>query len=172
MEIISNIYRTMELKYIFRSFLIFYRIFFQTSDLYSVFVWIAIMCSIVHMSVAIFQLDLVKQSSSFIVSFVHQNHLSLTFFTQAISTNHTQSLLDYIMCLLASLSNMFLFCYFGRRATDSFENMTDVLYHSKWTEFSPKFRKYFIIAIGNTQRPLYYHGFKIMKLDLESFTQV
>lgn len=74
--------------------------------------------------------------------------------------------------LLASSTNLFLYCYFGKKATDSFDSMTGALYDSKWLDFPPNLRKYFIIAIGNTQRPLHYHGFHIMVLNLESFTDV
>lgn len=134
------------------------------------FVWIVIACSIVHMSVAIFQLDLVNKISYFKILLLQIK--CGTPFWQAYSTNSKGSLLDYIMMLLASLSNLFLYCYFGKQATESFNKMTDALYDSKWLDFAPKERKYFVIAITNTQRPLYYHGFKIMVLDLESFTNV
>lgn len=150
--------------------ILLFRIYFQTSDLYSVFVWIVIACSIVHMSVAIFQLDLVNEISCFEILMLQIT--CGTSFWQAYSTSSKGSLLDYIMMLLASLSNLFLYCYFGKQATESFNKMTDALYESKWLDFTPKERKYFVIAITNTQRPLYYHGFNIMVLNLESFTNV
>lgn len=88
------------------------------------------------------------------------------------TTNHNAVLLDLIIWLLGSSSNLFLLCYFGQQATDSFGRMSDALYETNWLNFEPKLQKYFLIAIQNAQQPLFYNGFSIMTLNLESYTQV
>lgn len=50
--------------------------------------------------------------------------------------------------------------------------MADSMYESKWIDFSPEWRKYFILAIRNAQRRVLYHGFHVIELHLETFVQV
>lgn len=67
---------------------------------------------------------------------------------------------------------LFVYCYFGKLATESFLNMSDGLYQSNWFKLPVNLQKYFVPMIQNTQRPLYYHGFGIAVLNLETFTKV
>lgn len=71
-----------------------------------------------------------------------------------------------------ALSNFFIYCYFGKLATKSFEDMPDLLYESNWQTFPIRLQKYIILMIGNMQRPLYYHGFGMVLLDLGTFSKV
>lgn len=57
-------------------------------------------------------------------------------------------------------------------ATESFEAMSDCLYESNWPELPIELQKYFILMIQNAQRPLYYHGFEIAVLKMETFCKV
>lgn len=67
---------------------------------------------------------------------------------------------------------VFVMCFFGKSATESFEKMSDSLYESNWQELSIDLQKSFILMIQNTQRPLFYHGFGVCILDLETFAKV
>lgn len=67
---------------------------------------------------------------------------------------------------------MFLYCYFGVLATESFKSMTDSLYESEWSKFPVALQKYVIVMIANMQKPLRYHGFGIANLDLVTFIGV
>lgn len=60
---------------------------------------------------------------------------------------------------------LFLFCYFGKLATESFEKMADYAYEINWHELPIEQKKYFILIIANTQKPLLYHGFSVVKGD-------
>lgn len=73
---------------------------------------------------------------------------------------------------ILSLSNLFLYCYYGKLASESFESMADLLYENNWPELPNKLKKYFILMIGNGQQPLFYHGFGIAVLNLETFSKV
>lgn len=66
----------------------------------------------------------------------------------------------------------FLFCFFGKMATDCYINMSDSLFQSNWYILPIELQKCFIVMIGFGQRPIYYHGFNVMILDLETFTAV
>lgn len=76
------------------------------------------------------------------------------------------------MAATIALSNLFCYCYFGVAATESYEEMSNGLYNSKWSELSVDLQKYFVVMIANAQRPLYYDGFGIAVLDLQTFAKL
>lgn len=85
--------------------------------------------------------------------------------------------IDFDLCILLTgavtcILLIFLYCLFGKIATESFENMSNCLYESKWNELSPNLQKYFVLMIGNAQIPVYYHGFDLIILNLETFSIV
>lgn len=76
------------------------------------------------------------------------------------------------MATCLSSSTLFLYCLFGKLSTGSFESIGDDLYDFDWIRLPYKLQKYFILMIGNAQRPIVYHGFNIAELNLETFTKV
>lgn len=72
---------------------------------------------------------------------------------------------------MLSTSIMFVYCYYGEMATESFELLSDCLYASHWPNFQIKLQKYYILMIANAQ-PLSYHGFHIIYLSLNTFSKV
>lgn len=74
--------------------------------------------------------------------------------------------------IVATTLNLFFYCYFAKLATESFLKMGDSLYESNWTELPFELQKYLIVMIGNMQLPMYYHGFGVAVLNLETFTSV
>lgn len=77
-----------------------------------------------------------------------------------------------ISTLVVGSSNLFLFCYFGKSATDSFHNISNILFESNWPDIPVHLQRYFILLILNTNKPPKYHGFGIVDLDLETFQRV
>lgn len=77
-----------------------------------------------------------------------------------------------MIALLIGLSNLFVYCYFGKLATDSFFKMSDCLYNANWHALPIKLQKYFILMIQHSQQPLSYHGFKMVIFNLETFMAV
>lgn len=67
---------------------------------------------------------------------------------------------------------MFTYYYFGKLATQSYKNMSDCVYDSKWQQLTHRLQKYIVIMIMNMQKPLYYHGFEVAILDLNTFLRV
>lgn len=68
--------------------------------------------------------------------------------------------------------NIFVYCYYGLMATESYEDMAQCLFESNWRKLSVELQKYIILMIQNTQRSLYYHGFEIFILNLETYLKV
>lgn len=76
------------------------------------------------------------------------------------------------MAAMSGLSNLFVYCYFGKLATKSFESIADCLYETNWQDLPIDMQKHFILMIANYQKPIYYHGFGIAVLNLETFVKV
>lgn len=70
------------------------------------------------------------------------------------------------------LTILFVYCNSEKRASESFVKMADCLYDVNWYELPPSTQKCFIIMIRSAQKPLFYHGFGILILDLETMTKV
>lgn len=68
--------------------------------------------------------------------------------------------------------SMFIYCYFGKLATESFEKMSDCVYDLDWYKLSLSLQKYVVIMIANMQKTLYYHGFEVVVLNLNTFLRV
>lgn len=58
------------------------------------------------------------------------------------------------------------------RATTSFENMIDSVGELNWYRLPIRLQKHLIIIIGDMQIPLYYDGFGVLYLNLETFSKV
>lgn len=85
-------------------------------------------------------------------------------------TDYNLNLLLIIWVIL--ICQLFFYCYFGAKATEAFEQMSDTLYESNWPNIPNKLQKYVVVMIIYMQRPITYHGFKIADLDLETFVIV
>lgn len=77
-----------------------------------------------------------------------------------------------VALILIGISNALLYCYFGKIATESYEKMHDYLFKLKWYKLPIATQKYFILMAANMQKPLCYHGFGVLYLNLETFTRV
>lgn len=81
-----------------------------------------------------------------------------------------------ILLLMIALStsglSLLLFCFFGKMATESYERMSISLFESDWKNLSIYLQKYVLLMIRNSQIPLCYHAFRVINLDLETFSKV
>lgn len=85
--------------------------------------------------------------------------------------------LDFNICTAlqsatATVPNIFLYCFFGQMASRSYEKMADSLYEFDWHKLPVNLQKHVILMIANTQQPLFYDGFGVVVLNLETFTSV
>lgn len=76
-----------------------------------------------------------------------------------------------LISVVVGVSNMFVYCFFGRLATESYAKMANSIYEANWPNLPVNLQKYFILMIGNAQRSIFYHGF-FATLNLETFTKV
>lgn len=76
------------------------------------------------------------------------------------------------VALATGESNLFLYCYHGGRTTVNYLEFTDCIYGIKWIQLPVQLQKLFIIMIGQAQKPLFYSGSGIIKLDLAVFGNV
>lgn len=77
-----------------------------------------------------------------------------------------------LMSLLVSGANLFLYCFYGNRSTNDYGQMALDLYESNWYTHPVGLQKFFKMIIANAQRPLYYDGFQIVQLNLETYLKV
>lgn len=64
------------------------------------------------------------------------------------------------------------YCYFGRVTTESFAQMCDCMYDLNWPHLPLELQKSVILMIANMQQPMFYHGFGIVTLDLNTYVRV
>lgn len=147
-----------------------FRLFFDSADIYSSFVFAQLMCSMLELACTTFQLNLVIFNLEiFKLSLI--NIPNLIFHFQQIK-HPDYGIILLSQALMLGISMMFVYCYFGELANSSFENMTNALYESNWLNLPIKLQKYYIVMIGNAQQSLYYHGFHITILNLNTFAKV
>lgn len=77
-----------------------------------------------------------------------------------------------LMSLLVSSANLYFYCYYGNRSTNDYAKMAQLLFESNWNEQPVELQKFFKMMISNAQRPLFYHGFRMVHLNLETYLKV
>lgn len=77
-----------------------------------------------------------------------------------------------LVALASSALNLFIFCFYGKMATESFAEMAECLFESNWQSLPVRLQKYFVLMIGYAQRQMCYSGYGMVVLNLETFTQV
>lgn len=76
------------------------------------------------------------------------------------------------IAVLVSGCNLFLYCFFGDRTSDNFLAFGDVVYDMDFYKFDRDLQRYLTLMIASTQKPVYYHGFNILNLNLITFNAV
>lgn len=76
------------------------------------------------------------------------------------------------MSLLVSGANLYFYCFYGDRSFDAYAQIANYLFESNWNEQPVDLQKYFKMMIANAQRPVFYHGFRIVRLSLEVYLKV
>lgn len=72
-----------------------------------------------------------------------------------------------------AMSNLYIYCRFGKEATDYYLRYGDEIYKLQWIDMlDENLKKIVLLIIQNAQRPLNYHGFNCIYLNLETFAKV
>lgn len=70
------------------------------------------------------------------------------------------------------LMNLYVYCYYGKMATVELEAYADCIYNTQWYRKPLEIQKSFVVVIAHTQRPLFYHGFGAINLNMETFLRL
>lgn len=133
---------------------------------------ILLICNTINLSCDLFQIDAV---------FLNLNQfdiccpcISIAFYSLLFQQlkNFELSFVIILDTLLLYTFHIFLYCYLGKMASQSYEKMTYCLYESNWMELNTDLQRFFVLMIKNTQRPLFYHGYAMVNLHLETFSKV
>ena len=149
----------------------------DSSEIYSPIILVQLITSMFFLSCAVFETDLVitlikipKKIVAFVMNFISFIMHVLNFFQELRHIDINFGFLLIVLCI--GSSNLFLYCYYGKLATESYAKMSNCLYECNWRNLPVKMQKYLVVMIGNSQLPMYYHGFKVAILNLETFTKV
>lgn len=77
-----------------------------------------------------------------------------------------------MLAAMVGMTSLFIYCYFGKTTTENFLKISNCLYESDWLSLPNGLQKYFILMIGNANRPNHFYGFEIVILNLETFAIV
>lgn len=138
-----------------------------SAEVYSSIILVQLVSVMSSLAVFVFQMHLVMNKSYFIPFQIDRWQILLQQF------KHID--FDFATLLIAVgfyTLNLFIYCYFGKLATESFENMANHFFESNWYELPIDLQKYFVMMIGNAQRPIHYHGSGIAILNLDTFKNV
>lgn len=80
-------------------------------------------------------------------------------------------LVTILLTIVSGMYILYVYCYFGIKSTESHEEMSECFYECNWLELPFELQKYFVVMIANAQRPMYYHGFDVAILNLETFSK-
>lgn len=73
---------------------------------------------------------------------------------------------------LTTIAMVHLQCLLGKMVTEQFAQMPNHLFHLKWYTLPNELQKYFILMLANTQQPVFFDGFGMFVLNLETFSTV
>lgn len=151
----------------------FYSLFVDSSDIFGQFILVQMVCTVIVLSGAVYQCDLVMRiQSTFQIIFNSVTKIKIFNFQFQLFQHIRFEVTFVLMLIFLNMLNLFLYCFFGRMATESFEQMAICLYQANWPVLPNHLQKYFLLMIANAQRPLYYHGFGMVAMNLQTFTKV
>lgn len=111
-----------------------------------------------------------RNMSNVAIPILFETNKNLHHFQQIKHINFSVTLL--LIGVLVGIATLFLYCYFGALVIECYDEMPKCLFESNWQGLSVDLQKYFILMIGNANRPLHYHGFGFTTLDLKTFSSL
>lgn len=101
----------------------------------------------------------------------YENENNKMFSTQNLSKFNDDTFLAFNGVWI-STTVMFSSCYFPNKITTYCSDIGNIVYQSEWYRLSPKLQKYLQLVIKRSQRPVFLHGFKIIRCSMETFSKV
>lgn len=153
----------------------FFSFFRQSTEVYSLFMLIVLICSTVFLSCSVFQFDLVtsKIQMLFFLFQMFIYRFIIIILVQALRVEFNMFTLGLItIAIMVSGINLFVYSYFGHGANETHMEISDCFFQSEWFYLPCYLQKYFVLIIANAQRPLFYDGFGVAFLNLNTFIRV
>lgn len=142
--------------------------FLESREVYSSFILVQLISCTIALGISILYLDLVYQIKNENFNQIDKVFISFQQFHQIDS-----SVAIILLGASSALSNLFIYCCFGEWATRNYDQMSECLYYdSNWFNLPNKLQKYLVLMIANMQKPMYYHGFEVAIMDLQTFILV
>lgn len=150
------------MKYFWNNFIHLNRWFLETAEIYRPYILVQLVSFVIALACATFELHLVVifhlicllKFDSFVV--LKLNFKFRSFFHPFQLFKHPSfDVVILVSISLMGLLNIFLYCYFGKLATESFEKISNCLYESNWRKLPIKQQKYVLLMMVNAQQPLY-----------------
>lgn len=146
------------------------RLFLHWAKVYSPFIMMQLITSTMMLATSMYQFDLVSiHSIQSNVTTLKSSHNAF----QLLQNHEYVQLAVVLFALSFGMIVLFFYCYFGKMATDSFGNIADCIYYEmKWQKLPLALQKCISLMLRNMQKPIHYHGFDVITLDLRTFTHV
>lgn len=77
-----------------------------------------------------------------------------------------------LFATIESLSNLYVYCYFGDYTSSSFEMYPQYLFEMRWYQLPIEFQRYLVLMIANGQLPLQYDGFRLVIINRGIYIKV
>lgn len=160
-------------KWIFFKNLSIFSLFSETANLYGSPILMHLACGMIFMGSAALQLNYVI--IFWIILAIWKRKTKKTtnwkFDLQAIQ-NPSADLFILLIGTGVSVLNLFVYCYYGAVATENCLQFASSMYESNWYKLPTNLQFFIIMKLRNTQRPLYYRGWKLISLNLDTFCKV
>lgn len=141
--------------------------FLDTAVVYSPLIFIQLVCCMLLTASTLFSLDLVSSTKpKSIRRLIKKN------FNSQQMKHFDSTIFSLLVSFACGISSLTVYCYCGSMSTGYFEDMAVYIYDSNWYEHPTNLQKYAMIMIQNMQIPLYYTGFDVAYLNLETFERV
>lgn len=76
------------------------------------------------------------------------------------------------IALLSSIITLYIYSYFGDKTTDIFYEYSFCVSKSNWFEIPSNLQKFLIPMIAFSQRPVFFHGSGLVKMNCDTFAKV
>lgn len=69
------------------------------------------------------------------------------------------AVMQYLTCVISGIGQLFAFCYYGNKATEGFEDLSDDIYQLDWDVYPPNVPKKLQLMIAISQETIYVEGY-------------
>lgn len=147
-----------------------FSLFWSSAKIFNRFLLIHVLSAIVFISSDFLNMNLVRLKSG--IFYLAISCFLKSSFAFQIFQNHATDIGVILFATSQSVSDLYVYCYFGDYTTNSFEKYTQYLCEMRWYRLPIEYQKYLILLIGNGQQPLQYDGYRLVIINRGTFLKV